>query len=184
MCAKRSENQCIALRSPLNGSLTWWLCLTSKQTVIHMSVLWPRFHLEQFHRGHWKQKSSRVKDLNPSPASAHQPLPHILCRPLSKGRFIYVGSTSVVFLYLFPPLWLERRVTAKNSHQLACHFPVVLCLTRGFGETSERLLVSVVKTPFQFIFEKYSKYLFSRASWLLTGIRPVPYALKCDVRCG
>lgn len=26
--------------------------LTSKQTVIHMSVLWPRFHLEQFHGGH------------------------------------------------------------------------------------------------------------------------------------
>lgn len=109
MCAKKSGNQCIALRSPLNGSLSWWLCLTSKQTVIHMSVLWPRFHLEQFHRGHWKQKSSRVKDLNPSPASAHEPLPHISSRPLSKGRFIYVGSTSVVFLYLFPhPLAWEE----------------------------------------------------------------------------
>lgn len=87
------------------------------------------------------------------------------------GRFIYVGSTNVFFSFFFS--WLERRVTGKNSHQLACHFPVVFCLTRGFSGT---LLVSVVKTPFQFTFEKYSKNLFSQASWLLTRIRPVPHA--------
>lgn len=84
----------------------------------------------------------------------------------------------------------ERRVTAKNSHQLACHFSVVFRLTLGFTETSVHL-VSVVgrrkkKKPFQkcIYFEKYSKYLFSWASRSLTGIRPVPYALKCDVRFG
>lgn len=88
------------------------------------------------------------------------------------------------FLFIYFSPWPERRVTGKNSHQLACHFPVVFCLTRGFGETLVRLLVSVVKAPFQFTFEKYSKNLFSRASWLLTRIRPVPYALKSDVRCG
>lgn len=37
----------------------------------------------------------------------------------------------------------ERRVTAKNSHQLACHFSVVFRLTLGFTETSVHL-VSVV----------------------------------------
>lgn len=66
---RKVENLCIALACPITGSLSWWLCLASRQTVIHMSVLWPRFHLEQFHRGHWKQKSSRVKDLNPCLAS-------------------------------------------------------------------------------------------------------------------
>lgn len=55
---------------PLTRSLSWWLCPTTKQTVIHMSVLWPRFHLEQFHRGRWKQRSWRVRDLSPSLASA------------------------------------------------------------------------------------------------------------------
>lgn len=63
-----------------------------------------------------------------------------LCHPPSKGGFIYVGCTCVFFRG-------ERRVTAKNSHQLACHFSVVFRQTLGFSETSVHL-VSVVKTHF------------------------------------
>lgn len=51
---------------PLTGSLCWWLCLTTKQTVIHMSVLWPLFHLEQFHGGRWKQKELTGQGFKPS----------------------------------------------------------------------------------------------------------------------
>lgn len=105
----KNKNQRIAFTSPLTGSLSWRLCLTSKQTLIQMSVLWPRFHLEQFHRGHWKQKSTWVRGLNPSPASAQQPLPHILCRPLSKeGLFMLAPQMLLLFIYLFFPLAWEE----------------------------------------------------------------------------
>lgn len=94
---------------PLTGSLSWWLCLTTKQTVIHMSVLWPRFHLEQFHRGRWKQRSWRVGDLNPSRAWETVAINHeekrektTPCVRLNlKDGFIYVGCTSVFFFSFF-----------------------------------------------------------------------------------
>lgn len=96
---------------PLTGSLSWWLCLTTKQTVIHMSLLWPRFHLEQFHRGRWKRRSWRVRDLNPSPASTQQPLPrrekNSLCHSLSEGGFVYVASMALFFFFLLLQVWEE-----------------------------------------------------------------------------
>lgn len=167
MRAKRSENQRIASRSPLNGSLSW-VIVSDQQTNSHSYVS----ALAPFSSGAVPQRPLKAKELTGQgfkPVSKPQHTRHYhtsRVAPLSKGRFIYVGSTSVVFLYLFPPppslppLWLERRVTAKNSHQLACHFPVVLCLTRGFGETPARLLVSVVKTPFQFIFWEIQQISF------------------------
>lgn len=64
---------------------------------------------------------------------------------------LLVSSLSKAKVYL---CWLhkcffsrgERRVTAKNSHQLACHFSIVFRLTLGFSETLVHLVVSVVKT--------------------------------------
>lgn len=58
-------------------------------------------------------------------------------------------------------------------------------LSLGLSETSEHL-VSTVKPNFKsaFSWEKYRKYLFSWTSWSLIGMRPVPQALKCDVRLG
>lgn len=109
---------------PLTGSLSWWLCLTTKQTVIHMTLLWPHFHLEQFHRGHWKQRSWQVRDLNPSPASAQQPLPQgektTPCVNLHLRRGLFMLAAHLLFS------GGDTRVTAKNSRQVACHFPVVL----------------------------------------------------------
>lgn len=101
-------NERVVFTSPLTGSLSWWLCLSSKQTVIHMSVLWPRLHLEQFHGGHWKQKSLRVRGLNPSPASAQLPLPHISCRPLSKKGLFMLAPQMLFFLFFFFPLAWEE----------------------------------------------------------------------------
>lgn len=40
----------------------------------------------------------------------------------------------------------ERRVTVKNSHQRACHFPVAFRLTPGFSDTLVHLVMSLVKT--------------------------------------
>lgn len=65
-----------------------------------------------------------------------------LCHPPSKGGF-YLCWLHMGFFFSRG----ERRVTAKNSHQLACHFSVVFRQTLGFSETSVHL-VSVVKTHF------------------------------------
>lgn len=83
---------------------------------------------------------------------------HSLCHPPSKGGFIYVGCTCRVFFFLFPGV---RRVTAKNSHQLACHFSVVFRLTPGFLWNVSAFSVTC-KNPFQkcIYFEKCGKYPF------------------------
>lgn len=111
---RKMENQCIALACPITGSLSWWLCLTSRQTVIHMSVLWPGFHLEQFHRGHWKQKGSQVKDLNPCLASVAITTPRASPFIERKVYLCWLHKCCFLFIYLFPPSGLrgewQRRI--------------------------------------------------------------------------
>lgn len=74
-----------------------------------------------------------------------------LCHSPSKEWLACIAHTSEVFIFFAEA---EGRVTVKNSHQLACHFTVVLVkvffahnqtLSRFFTETSWRL-VSAVKT--------------------------------------
>lgn len=124
---------------PLTGSLSWWLCLTTKQTVIHMSLLWPHFHLEQFHRGHWKQRSWRVRDLNPSPASVQQPLP--------QG----VKTTPCVILHLRQALFM-----------LAAHLCVFfVCFPGVRGEWQWRIPINVAVTfP-----PSWSKFSLTVSQW-------------------
>lgn len=72
----------------------------------------------------------------------------------------------------------ERRVTVKNSHQRACHFPVAFRLTPGFSDTLVHLVMSLVKTHSNLFLEECGKYLFSRASLRLAGTGPAPYAFE------
>lgn len=99
-----------------------------------------------------------------------------------KDGFIYVGCTSGFFFFFSGG---ERRVTVKNSHQLACHFSVVFCLSLGLGETSAHL-VSVVKPISEaHLFWETQQISFSVGHLGRSpGRRPEPYASKCNVGFG
>lgn len=95
------------------------MCPTAKQTVIHMSARWPRFHLEQFHRGpRRKPRSCWGQGFKAVPCLATLAITALLVSPFICGwGYIHVRLHQCVFISRG-----EGIVTVKNSHRRPCHF--------------------------------------------------------------
>lgn len=154
---------------PLTRSLGWWLCLTTKQTVIHMSVrAGPVFIWSSSTEAPLKAKELRGQGFKAVSFLRHTshyraPCVTLYLREwrwlLGGSRYIYVGLHKCVLIARG-----EWVVTVKNSHRKPCHFTgtasgstFVSCM-----DTLPHLVMSVgyqKKQPVPIYLDEYGKYI-------------------------
>lgn len=182
------ESNCASLWLPVNW-VTQLVIVSDHQTNSHSYVC----ALAPFSSGAVPQRPLKAKELTgqgfkPISSSGTVAITtggeknNSLCHPPSKGGF-YLCWLHMVFFFFFFQGWEESDSEEFPSTRLSLFRR--LPSDSWFQWNVSAFSVSC-KNPFHecIYFEKYSKYLFSWASRLLAGIRLVPYALKCDVRCG